>query len=162
MLSPAMLALRTTRPLSHRPVRRINTRRAATVAQIWRINRAGAQPVRIKCCCCHPRLRALGSARATPQVIPTAGHELSPHARRGQWRQVHRSCISSCSTCSMRAVRVHTSVACCACRPACMCASSSSQRPRRTCGCAPTTANPCCNTIRCPSMPLGLTLADAT
>eukprot|EP01047_Picozoa_sp_COSAG01_P019377 COSAG01_NODE_1074_length_11857_cov_21.092703_13_plen_364_part_00 len=43
------LALRATRPLSHRPVRRINPRRAATVAQIRRRNRARAQPVRINC-----------------------------------------------------------------------------------------------------------------
>ena len=28
-------------------------------------------------------------------MIPTAGHDhLSPHARRGPWRQVHRSCVS--------------------------------------------------------------------
>jgi hypothetical protein len=49
----------------------------------------------------------------------------------------------------------------CACRVP-SCASNSSQRPWRTCGCAPTTANPCCDTICRPSKPLGLTLADAT
>jgi hypothetical protein len=39
---------------------------------------------------------------ATPKVIPTAGHvQPVPHARRGQWRQVHRSCISSCHPVTM-------------------------------------------------------------